>query len=112
MSNSAGKLTAVAGEISGLTGLSSVLTVVSVSETGPDWILRGFDATSVKMRNVKTGQASGAALERATQLLGDARASLPAELAIVLNKLERADGPSDNIHWSDSQQKVLIIDME
>jgi hypothetical protein len=92
--------------------LKSEIDVVKFHERGSDWGLRDFDPASVPLSKATGGQPTAARARVIAELQGmEARGGLPEILKNVLSKLTR-EPPSDNIHWSPSTGKILIIDMQ
>lgn len=86
--------------------LSKVVDVVEVAEKGSDWAVRGFDPTSVPLRNALGDPTVAAA--RAEALSALEGATDPA-LVSLRGKLE---SNSANLHWSPAKGKILVIDMQ
>jgi hypothetical protein len=93
---------AVAGDLD----LSANIEVVSIHETGTDWILRDFDPSSVPLRAVSQDPAIQGAVAAATKALE--RTSDP----ILKEILKRIRKLSANVHWSRQKKKLLIIDLQ
>ena len=91
--------------------LNADVDVVGVDEQGSDFILRDFDPDSVPL----AGQIGDAAEARARVIaeleLQDSNGRLSDVLKDVLKKIRR-EPPSQNIHWSPTRNKILIIDMQ
>ena len=82
------------------------MTVVDISQKGSDWIERGFDHTSLELKNALGDEAVAAARQRCIEALATEQGAAAKE---ILKKLRRN---SANVHWSPEQGKILIIDMQ
>lgn len=92
--------------IDGNPALSKDMTVVDISQKGSDWIERGFDHTSLELKNALGDEAVAAARQRCIEALATEQGATAKE---ILKKLRRN---SANVHWSPEQGKILIIDMQ
>jgi hypothetical protein len=100
------KLEEAAKLIEGDPALSRDMTVVDISQKGTDWIERGFDPTSVPLKNALGDEAVAAARQRCVDALKAEQGSAAKD---ILKKLTKN---SANLHWSPEQGKILIIDMQ
>ena len=111
MAESLAKLESVKSDVASNPKLSADVAVVVVHERGPDWILRDFDPNSIELRNGPSeAQSARARLIAELQTKGSA-GELTEALAELLKKLKR-DPPSANLHWSPSNRKIIVIDMQ
>ncbi len=85
--------------------LRQYVEVVEVMERGPDWIVRGFDESSVKITEVLSDPLVMKAKKNAIELLSKEQAEIAQDILKKINK------NSANIHWSLKNKKILIIDM-
>lgn len=92
--------------IDGNPALSKDMTVVDISQKGTDWIERGFDPTSIELKNALGDEAVAAARQRCIEALEREQGALAKD---ILKKLRKN---SANVHWSPEQGKILIIDMQ
>lgn len=104
---SVGKLKEVKSAINKNSKLSDDIEVVNIYEKGNDWILRDFDRKTVPLKDALSSPSAKGVRERVIQELE--RSQNPV-LIKVLKKLVR-EPPSENIHWSGSKKKIVIIDM-
>jgi hypothetical protein len=88
--------------------LKKDVDVVKMHEKGSDWIRRDFDPTSIPLKDALGDANASAARARVLEALKDTKDPI---LKDFLKKLER-EPPSENLHWSTNQQKILIIDMQ
>ena len=93
--------------------LKADIDVVKIQERGGDWVLRDFDPDSVPLGELLSDKSVSAARTRViAELEGmQSKGGLSDVLANLLKKLSR-EPPSDNIHWSPSTDKILVIDMQ
>ncbi|SUS07347.1 hypothetical protein DF3PB_4190002 [uncultured Defluviicoccus sp.] len=84
------------------------LEVVRIHEQGSDWVLRDFDPTSRPLKAF--GQDANATAARA-RVIDALRDTTDPILRLILRRITR-EPPSENIHWSPSRQKILVIDMQ
>jgi hypothetical protein len=91
--------------------LNGVLEVVKIEQTGPDWILRDFDPNTVELGDTEADPGAQAARSRAIAEL-QARQRAGGLSEILRNVLKKLNKNSDNLHWSDAKQKIIIIDMQ
>ncbi len=110
MPESISKLEDVRAAVNSHAELSQHIEVVKIYETGPDWILRDFDANSVELKvGGGTAEAVRATAIRELEQLASQGQTTP-ELLELLKKLKR-EPPSANLHWSAAKQKIIVIDM-
>jgi hypothetical protein len=93
--------------------LRADMEVVRIHEKGSDWVLRDFDPNSVPLKSVAADANVAAARARVIAELErmESEGALANALANVLKKLKR-EPPSENIHWSWGNGKILIIDLQ
>jgi hypothetical protein len=84
--------------------LGEHVSVVTIHEQGPDWIVRDWLDDSTPL-NKAPPEAEVARLAAIAHLEGKARTAIENE---ILKKLKNS---SDNLHWSPSVGKIVIIDM-
>jgi hypothetical protein len=99
------KLRDVQAAVQGNPELSAHVEVVKIHETGPDWIIRDWVDDSRPIGESPGGEAARTAAIDALQRKG----SLSPIEQDLLGKLQRG---SDNLHWSPSRGKIVIIDMQ
>jgi len=80
------------------TEVAKYVEVVQVYLEGKDWIIRDFDPTSVKIE-----KAAGPQISKAIAALESNKR--------LNNILEKVNNESDNIHWSPTLNKILVIDL-
>ena len=85
--------------------LNKLIDVVSVGEKGSDWVIRGFNARSVPLKNMISDPLVAKVRQEAIDILTKQSGEISASILKKLNK------NSANIHWSIVDQKLLIIDM-
>jgi len=85
--------------------LAGHVDVVAVHERTGDYIVRDFDPSSKPLSQSPAGEASQEAAIEAI-LKSKSRSATEQD---ILNKLQNK---SDNLHWSPSRKKILIIDMQ
>ena len=85
--------------------LRQYIEVVEVTERGSDWIVRGFDESSVKITEVLSDPLVMKAKQNAIELLSKEQTEIAKDILKKINK------NSANIHWSLKNKKILIIDM-
>jgi hypothetical protein len=83
-----------------------VIDVVEVSRSGGDWVQRGFDPDSIPLKLALEDPAVAAARSEAIAAL---EGTTDPTLKSLLDKLRNN---SENIHWSPSKGKILVIDMQ
>ncbi|NOT27871.1 MAG: hypothetical protein HOP16_17435 [Acidobacteria bacterium] len=93
--------------------LNSVVEVVKIHETGPDFILRDFDAATVELKGAGgDANAQAARVKAIAELEGQKKAGgLSDVLENLLKKLKK-EPPSANLHWSAEKGKIIVIDMQ
>lgn len=106
MSESLRLLRSAKSAVEGNARLNKVMDVVEVAENGSDWAVRGFDPTSVPLRNAISDPAAATARAEALSALGGATDPV---LVSLRGKLESS---SANLHWSPANGKILVIDMQ
>lgn len=82
------------------------LAVVAVHERGSDWILRDFDPHSLPLKSQMSSPQARQAYE---ELLVALRRTQDPLLRKVYEKIHRRP-ISENLHWSPTLQKILLID--
>ncbi len=85
--------------------LSSFIDVVKVIEKGDDWILRGFDFRSIP---IKRAVSDPQVLEVYNATLKVLSSENQAITKSILKKFQKQ---SENVHWSPTHGKFIIIDM-
>src|SRR5262249_46838190 len=99
------KLRDVANAVHNDPELSAHVEVVTIYETGPAWIIRDWVDDSRPI-----GESPGAERARAAAIEAlQRKANLSDIERDLLGKLQRG---SDNLHWSPSRGKIVIIDMQ
>lgn len=89
--------------------MSSLLDVVKVHQRGKDWIIRDFDVESMELKKVlEINSSAKFAYDELLKITAKSNDPLTQK---IHTKLTRKGRPSANIHWSDEQNKILIIDM-
>ena len=93
--------------------LKADIEVVKFHERGGDWGLRDFDPASIPLKQAASDANVAAVRGRVIAELQrmQSEGTLPQILAEVLRKLIRQP-PSENLHWSWAEGKILIIDMQ
>src|SRR5262249_44130194 len=92
--------------------LSSVMEVVEIHETGPDWILRDFDPNTVELKSANDAAAQATRSKAIADLEAlKKEGRLTDVLEDLLKKLKK-EPPSANLHWSATKQKIIVIDMQ
>ncbi|MCC6371097.1 MAG: hypothetical protein IT236_08845, partial [Bacteroidia bacterium] len=86
--------------------LSKVLDVVSLGEHGKDWVIRGFDRKSSPLKDAIVSPFAVQARQQAITLLSGQEGSLAKSI------LKKLNNNSENLHWSPTDKKILIIDMQ
>jgi hypothetical protein len=86
--------------------LRADVEVAKVHKQGSDWVLRDFDPDSVPLRRALSDADASAARARA---IAELEGTTDPLLQDILKKLQRN---SDNVHWSPSKKKIVIIDMK
>lgn len=89
------------------TNLSKYIEVVKIEEEGADWIVRGFNKTSTELKtavliNTEASLSRQAAIDALSNQQG----------AIAQNILKKLNKNSANLHWSATEKKIIIIDMQ
>jgi hypothetical protein len=87
--------------------ISRLLSVVKVVERGPDYIVREFDAKSVPLKSIMEREEVTKAI---IELKRELRFSTDSNLKKIYKKLDH-EKPSENLHWSPEQKKILLIDI-
>lgn len=86
--------------------LSKLVSVVNIYAKGSDWIIRDFDLTS---NTLEKFAESNTDTQLAIQQVKEYQSQVTEEpLKGLVDKIVRL---SDNIHWSPSLGKILVIDM-
>jgi len=88
--------------------LKADIEVVEIHERGSDWVVRDFDPTSIPLKDALVDANASAAR---TRVIAELTGTTDSILINVLKKLRR-EPPSENLHWSTTKQKILIIDMQ
>jgi Domain of unknown function (DUF4157) len=93
--------------------LKNDIDVVRFHERGSDWGVRDFNPNSVPLGEASSSSEAAAARARVIAELQSmkSKGTLPDILNNILSKIAR-EPPSDNIHWSWAEGKILIIDMQ
>lgn len=87
--------------------LNKHLSVVKIHEKGKDWIVRDFDRNSVPLKTLTNNPAAETAKNELKKSL---RGTQDPYLKKIREKLER-NPISENLHWSPTLNRILIIDM-
>ncbi|MEM0575170.1 hypothetical protein [Flavobacterium polysaccharolyticum] len=85
--------------------LKKIIEVVDIKEKGSDWVVRGFDPDSIKIRDLELDPFVVKSRKKAIELLSKQNDEISKS---ILKKIEKN---SANIHWSREKKKLLIIDM-
>ena len=88
--------------------LNNDFEVVKIHEQGSDWVIRDFDITTVPLPDIINSAKVSSKLQKAIEALEGTQNEF---LQNLRGKLLRQP-PSDNIHWSPTKQKFVIIDMQ
>lgn len=88
--------------------LKADIEVVKIHQQGSDWALRDFDPDSIPLKQALSDPNVSAARAR---VIAELESTQDPGLKNVLKKIQRQP-PSENIHWSPTKQKILIIDMQ
>lgn len=83
--------------------LPASLVVVQVHRRGSDWIVRDFDPTSIRLKRARGDEQVDRAV---AAVLG--RLEETAKLPNVRKKVQQS---SDNVHWSPTLKRILVIDL-
>lgn len=86
--------------------LNKFVEVVPVGERGNDWVIRGFNRRSIPLKNVSSDPLVAKTKQEVIDLLSKEESSIAQNILKKLNK------NSANLHWSPTNKKILIIDMQ
>ena len=86
--------------------LSDNLEVVEIYEQGYDWIVRDFDPNTIPLPNAIDDPMVKEAYDTVSTLLENSQNTYLEQL------FKKLQNHSDNVHWSASKEKFVVIDMQ